>query len=109
MKGSQLFCCGMFKPYPFSHSMRANTRTQSNLKHWIQYEEEFADELIRHKGLGAHPSHCCKMCGIDDAPYRCLDCLSYRLFCADCIIHRHAEHPLHRIEVSDCFIMPPFD
>lgn len=56
---------------------------------------------MKREGLGAHPSFC-EICSVGDAPYRCSDCFSYGLSCKDCIVHQHALHPLHRIQVTFC-------
>ena len=55
---------------------------------------------MRHEGLGAHPSSSCETCGEDSASYRCLDCFSRGLSCEQCIVHQHANHPLHEIQVN---------
>ena len=53
---------------------------------------------MRHEGLGAHSP--CETCGVDSASYRCLDCFTHGLSCEQCIVHQHAHHPLHEIQVS---------
>jgi len=60
---------------------------------------------MRHEGLGAHSS--CETCGVDNASYRCLDCFTHGLSCKQCIVHQHAHHPLHEIQVSyRCYSVP---
>jgi hypothetical protein len=56
---------------------------------------------MKREGLGDHPSFC-EICSVGDAPYHCSDCFSSGLSCKDCVVHQHALHPLHRIQVTFC-------
>jgi hypothetical protein len=67
---------------------------------WLHYRAQVLDELIWLDGLQEHtlpPS--CSNCLDDPGVYRCLDCSAASLYCALCIVSRHGELPLHRIEV----------
>ena len=58
------------------------------------------DELVRRDGLQEHTSlPPCFNCLEDPGMYRCLDCSTTRRYCAICVVSRHDELPLHRIEV----------
>jgi len=76
------------------------TRVQSNLEQWLQYRDEFSNELMRHEALylGGEPSPC-ETCGSSDALFRCLDCFSCGPSCGTCIVHQHAHNILHRLQV----------
>jgi hypothetical protein len=62
------------------------------------------DELVRHDGLQGYTSPLpCSNCLDDPGVYRCLDCGAISLYCAVCLVSRHDELPLHRIEVCPQF------
>ena len=68
---------------------------------WLLHRDEFADEFIKHEALylGDGPSSC-QDCGATDALFRCLDCFSFGPACQGCVLHQHAYHMFHRIQVS---------
>jgi hypothetical protein len=67
---------------------------------FIDYRMTVLDEIIRHDGLKDHASPpLCSSCLDDPGVYRCLECSAISSYCTACIVSRHDELPLHRIEV----------
>lgn len=67
---------------------------------WIDYRMQFLDELLRHDGLQDRTSPPpCSNCLDEPGVYKCLDCNALSSHCTECIVWRHDEMPLHRIEV----------
>ena len=67
---------------------------------WSTIRPIVLDELVRHDGLCDFDSppicaHCLEAIGL----YRCLNCVRAILHCSQCIVQRHEQLPLHRIEV----------
>ena len=75
---------------------------QSKLLEWLQYRDGSLDELLRLYGLGDyHGIDTCAMCRNANAMYRCLDCFgNCQLHCDGCLVKKHQDLPLHRVEVS---------
>ena len=66
----------------------------------MPHEDEFADRIMRHEGLGARSTlPPCEVCGVANASYRCLDCDVPEFCCNKCIVYEHSRNLLHRIEV----------
>jgi hypothetical protein len=69
---------------------------------WLDEREKYLLELIRLEGRGDYASReTCQghsECTSEPA-YRCQDCFGTELYCQVCIINRHRENPLHKIEV----------
>ncbi|CDO74326.1 hypothetical protein BN946_scf184348.g1 [Trametes cinnabarina] len=69
------------------------------LRSWLPFRDKYLDELLRLEGRGASGStKTCLRCTADAATYRCRDCMGGELFCKACIVQRHAQLPLHRIQ-----------
>ena len=97
---SQSFHCGEYLPFMFLLHCCERLHLQNYLEQWAKHEEEFANKLMRHEGLGSHPAlPSCETCNANSAPYRCLDCYFRSFSCKECIIHQHLNHPLHMIQV----------
>ncbi|KAF8871980.1 hypothetical protein BD779DRAFT_1453348 [Infundibulicybe gibba] len=60
--------------------------------------EVFLEEMITLEGRGWDPPKCCCDCLSGPADHECLDCLGRHLRCAECIVEKHRENPLHRIK-----------
>ncbi|KAG2123716.1 hypothetical protein BD769DRAFT_1628906 [Suillus cothurnatus] len=74
---------------------------------WLDEREKYLLELIRLEGRGDYASReTCQghsECTSEPA-YRCRDCFGTELYCQACIINRHRENPLHKIEFwNGCF------
>ncbi|KAJ7153131.1 hypothetical protein C8R43DRAFT_1126970 [Mycena crocata] len=63
--------------------------------------EDFLVEMLRMEGCGDHRSYdVCPLCSTEKAEYRCTDCLGGdQLICQACIVKRHIQQPLHRVEL----------
>ncbi|KAJ7576448.1 hypothetical protein C8J56DRAFT_800049, partial [Mycena floridula] len=60
----------------------------------------FVEELLRLDGRGdSFDTSRCPDCNHAQPRYRCPECLSDNLRCSPCILKRHHQNPLHRIEV----------
>ncbi|KAJ7434249.1 hypothetical protein B0H11DRAFT_2258549 [Mycena galericulata] len=71
------------------------------LRQWVEdHREMFLQELLRWEGRGDHRSYSiCGRCSVGKAEYRCRDCVGGgELLCSDCIVKRHLQLPLHRIQ-----------
>ncbi|KAG0695048.1 hypothetical protein DFH29DRAFT_985048 [Suillus ampliporus] len=71
------------------------------MAHWVNEREKYLMELIRLEGCGdyatceaCHGHHECTF----EPEYRCKDCFGTELYCKDCMVERHRDNPLHRIE-----------
>lgn len=71
------------------------------MKNWTESRNEVLAEMIRSKGRGSFTPAQCPDCADPDAnaAYRCLDCFTPCLVCRHCIVKRHADNPLHHLEV----------
>ncbi|KAF8976702.1 hypothetical protein BDQ17DRAFT_1454822 [Cyathus striatus] len=83
-----------------SHQCERDQKSSAKLRDWIQYQNEFLDEILRHDGKGDYiDEDKCYMCKKENALYKRKDCLNGTLMhCKNCIVHVHAHLPLHRIE-----------
>jgi hypothetical protein len=72
---------------------------------WKKYRDEYLDECMVLEGRGKF-FHTCAGCKQASPQYRCRDCMHGALWCKDCIVVRHDQSPLHRIEVSTPIILP---
>lgn len=67
---------------------------------WVRHRVRVLNEILRLDGIQEHTSPpSCSNCLDDPGVHRCLDCSTTSLYCAVCIVSRHDEQPLHRIEV----------
>ncbi|KAG2746737.1 hypothetical protein P692DRAFT_201840841 [Suillus brevipes Sb2] len=71
------------------------------MAHWVNGREGYIMELIRHEGRGNYTTreacHGHRECTFEPE-YRCRDCFGTELYCKDCMVERHRDNPLHRIE-----------
>lgn len=70
---------------------------QTKVQEWIPYRAEFLHELLRLEAP-ASQNPTCPRCETS-AEYRCLSCFSAEPMCKGCLLSRHADTPLHRIQV----------
>ncbi|RDB18287.1 hypothetical protein Hypma_000434 [Hypsizygus marmoreus] len=68
---------------------------------WIQDRDTFVAEDIRWDGLGDYTMMECPCCGIHPPKFRCEECDGGQLLCKACLVEKHAQLCLHRIEVSE--------
>src|SRR5882762_2969607 len=75
------------------------------IEEWLEYEDEYTDELLRHEGLGGLPAtpHC-DTCSAHNALYRCVDCFHEQMLCELCVVAAHQSDVLHRIKVMITYI-----
>ena len=78
---------------PCRHSL---TRFQAKIQEWIPHRTEFLHELLRLEALPGAMS--CAGCG-SSAVYRCISCFLGELLCEGCLVLRHANAPLHKVQV----------
>jgi hypothetical protein len=79
---------------------------QDRLKEWIAFRAIFLDEVLRHDGLGDFLGRTeCSRCKKAEGILKCKDCPNGGLLkCIECIVALHHTLPLHRVEVSLCFL-----
>ncbi|KAG1833671.1 hypothetical protein DFJ58DRAFT_869463 [Suillus subalutaceus] len=68
---------------------------------WLHEHENYLLEFIRLEGRGDYASRetCQGHSECESEPgYRCRDCFGTELYCQECIVNRHRENPLHKIE-----------
>jgi hypothetical protein len=79
------------------------------LLEWTHVRDEFLDAVIRYDGRGdsLQVLGCpgCKLPGISGT-YRCTECFDHEMVCRECCVQRHAQLPLHHINVSLIHIYP---
>ncbi|KAJ7016992.1 hypothetical protein C8F04DRAFT_1280235 [Mycena alexandri] len=71
------------------------------LKAWIEYRDEYLDEMLRLEGRGGAVSRAsCASCGAADPMFRCAHqlCMGPEMFCRGCIVQKHAFLPTHIVE-----------
>lgn len=67
------------------------------------------DELLRRDGLQDNSTlPQCTSCLGESGKYRCTDCTTSVFYCASCIVCRHDDIPLHRLEVRPHLLERPF-
>jgi hypothetical protein len=66
---------------------------------WLEHDRQtYLTELIRWEGRGGS-SEICPGCKTEAARFRCDDCTDMAMYCQDCTLARHCQHPLHRLKV----------
>ncbi|KAH9911153.1 uncharacterized protein BXZ73DRAFT_93484 [Epithele typhae] len=74
------------------------------VEEWLPLRDDFLDELLRFSGseyLDGHNHVKCRICE-EPATFRCADsCSSRRMYCKSCALARHADLPLHILEMWD--------
>ncbi|KAG2133551.1 uncharacterized protein EDB93DRAFT_1242852 [Suillus bovinus] len=68
---------------------------------WLHERKKYLLELIRLEGRGDYTSR--ETCQghsecASEPGYHCWDCFGTELYCQGCIVNRHCENPLHKIE-----------
>ncbi|EIW79765.1 hypothetical protein CONPUDRAFT_34829, partial [Coniophora puteana RWD-64-598 SS2] len=59
----------------------------------------YLKELLRGEGRGEQVEQTvCSSCQASEPEFRCKDCFGGLLYCQGCIVKKHVENPLHRIE-----------
>lgn len=66
---------------------------------WIDFRDEYMDELMRSEGPGDFANGNCAVCVSEHAIFRCRDCIAGPMWCLECVLLRHNQNPLHRLEV----------
>ncbi|KAJ8515304.1 hypothetical protein ONZ45_g7245 [Pleurotus djamor] len=70
------------------------------LQQWADtFRDTFIDEFLRLEGRGGFSSCSTPHAEEEEGLYRCQDCSTSHLYCLDCILVRHRELPLHRIQI----------
>lgn len=69
---------------------------------WIEFRDEYLDELMRMEGRADSANAICAGCVAEGACFRCKDCTGGPMWCLDCVLLRHNQNPLHRVEVRLC-------
>ncbi|KAL1940902.1 hypothetical protein VTO73DRAFT_7538 [Trametes versicolor] len=65
---------------------------------WMQFRNEYLDEVLRLEGRGRHAQRLTCPCGVGRCEFRCVECLGGELLCQPCTVAKHELLPLHRIE-----------
>lgn len=74
---------------------------------WLPKRQEYADELLRHDGLGdSGQLSTCLQCQNHNGTIKCRDCFGQGLYCRQCVITSHTFLPLHRLSVSQSQLSP---
>lgn len=68
------------------------------VKMWTNDISKYLKDLISADSRQNSPPNC-HHCKERAAQYRCKDCFSSRMYCQQCSVTRHTEHPFHRMEV----------
>ncbi|KAJ7024119.1 hypothetical protein C8F04DRAFT_1192750 [Mycena alexandri] len=89
--------------HPVDAGPREARKSDRPLEVWMEDDlEEFADEILRCEGQGDYYDQVrcaeCQVPGIQ--AHRCQDCFTDALFCANCMVRLHADHPFHVLERS---------
>ncbi|KAJ6631640.1 hypothetical protein B0H10DRAFT_1938473 [Mycena sp. CBHHK59/15] len=85
----------------------ANTKTRRFVKpsdpalhNWRPRRDEYIACLLRRAGCLGVNEEVCRVCKARRPPARCKECFGDDLLCSPCLVDRHAENPLHHVEVS---------
>ncbi|ESK83790.1 hypothetical protein Moror_13564 [Moniliophthora roreri MCA 2997] len=62
------------------------------------HHEEYMDHFIMCEGQGRMFTGTCYGCVSEQAVYRCQDCVGLHMLCRQCLLEKHVNLPLHRIE-----------
>ncbi|KAJ7449737.1 hypothetical protein B0H11DRAFT_2247094 [Mycena galericulata] len=65
---------------------------------------EYLTAFLRRDGCGNADAELCRVCREPDAAcdFRCRDCHGDDMLCGPCMVDRHVENPLHRVEKWEC-------
>jgi hypothetical protein len=74
------------------------------LASWVLHRDEYLDELMCLEGRGRYERSCAG-CNTPFPNFRCKDCTHGALWCQVCLVKRHAQSPLHVIEVCEVSIV----
>lgn len=72
---------------------------------WLNVRPTVLDDIVGLDGPGDSELDLCASCSRrQPIPlYRCLECSYSLLYCNECIVRKHGELPLHRLEVCISF------
>ncbi|EIW79870.1 hypothetical protein CONPUDRAFT_57971, partial [Coniophora puteana RWD-64-598 SS2] len=69
------------------------------LLEWMEERQVFLDELLRGDGRSdCTEDSTCRHCRTATPKYRCRDCFGGLMYCQACMVEKHTESPLHRVE-----------
>ncbi|KAI3605284.1 hypothetical protein WG66_013037 [Moniliophthora roreri] len=63
-----------------------------------KHREEYLDHIMMSEGRGQMFTGTCSGCVSEQAVYRCQDCIGLPLLCKQCLLEKHTDMPLHRIQ-----------
>jgi hypothetical protein len=90
--------------FVFIFSLHSNATQDAPLAQWVPLRDEYLAECLRLEGRGDVCITHCPACPEGTAPavpqYRCMDCANPDLYCKECCVAAHKNHPLDRIEVA---------
>jgi hypothetical protein len=67
----------------------------------MKYRDEYLNELLCVEGRGSSADlETCPQCRQGGSIFRCIDCWNSTLLCASCMVTKHGDLPLHRVEVG---------
>ncbi|KAJ7481682.1 hypothetical protein FB451DRAFT_1444162 [Mycena latifolia] len=75
--------------------------SDTSIYNFLKYRDEFVAEFLRLDGCGDASEAACPGCSSGVPTIRCLRCYGEQLYCVDCCVEQHANHPLHVIERWD--------
>ncbi|KAF7325365.1 CxC2 domain-containing protein [Mycena sanguinolenta] len=78
-----------------------------SLSEWRAKRDAYISALMRRDGTGddgLSGTVCCPACHAPVADFRCRDCFGDTMYCSSCIVQKHGENPLHRIEKWHCVV-----
>ncbi|KAJ7020502.1 hypothetical protein C8F04DRAFT_1274966 [Mycena alexandri] len=88
-------------PSPAAGSTRPVKPADVSLDNWRHKRDAYLSTLVRaHGPAGASLSVCPGCQGLSKSlpQFRCRDCFGGVIYCQECIVKKHAENPLHRLE-----------
>ena len=69
------------------------------MEEWLSYRQEFLSEIhCLESRIPGNINLSCDTCH-DEGQFRYRDCFGGEILCRGCILLRHAEHPLHSLQV----------
>ncbi|KAH9851013.1 hypothetical protein C2E23DRAFT_733773 [Lenzites betulinus] len=78
--------------------------SQAQARNWLPFRNDFLDELLQYEGCDENlkgADSLCHICNTEPAGVRCRDCHRRPICCQGCLVHAHADLPLHRPESWD--------
>ncbi|KAJ7598527.1 hypothetical protein C8J56DRAFT_769409 [Mycena floridula] len=95
----ELLVCHFFGDTSFLNDICQRSH-RDQLLDWRRELPAYLEQLFFLDGRGQGFTESTQCAGCNDGPpqYQCPECWTSSLFCDKCIVERHKEHPLHRIE-----------